>query len=77
METQTITQEVFLNAIPHEVFEAYLDEKQHSELTGAPANIDRRPGGKFTTHGGRSQVSYPASCLGAAATVLREKVYQL
>lgn len=51
METKTVTHEVFLNATPHEVFEAYLDEKQHAEFSGAPANIERRPGGRFTAYG--------------------------
>jgi predicted ester cyclase/uncharacterized protein YndB with AHSA1/START domain len=51
METRTVTQEVFLNATPHEVFEAYIDDKQHAEFTGLPANIDRKPGGRFTVCG--------------------------
>ncbi len=40
METKTLTQEVFPNATPHEVFEAYRDDKQHAELTGLPATMD-------------------------------------
>jgi predicted ester cyclase/uncharacterized protein YndB with AHSA1/START domain len=51
METKTVTQEVFLNAVPHEVFEAYMDDKQHSGFTGSPAVIDRRPGGRFSAYG--------------------------
>jgi predicted ester cyclase/uncharacterized protein YndB with AHSA1/START domain len=51
METRTVAQEVFLNATPHEVFEAFLDEKQHATFTGLPAVIERRPGGKFTACG--------------------------
>lgn len=53
METKTITQEVFLNAIPHEVFEAYLDDKQHAEFTRLPAAIEGKPGGRFSTCGER------------------------
>jgi predicted ester cyclase/uncharacterized protein YndB with AHSA1/START domain len=53
METRTVTQEVFLNATPFEVFEAYLDDKQHAELTGLPAAIERKPGGRFTVCGGQ------------------------
>jgi activator of HSP90 ATPase len=52
METKIVTHEVFLNATAHEVFEAYIDEKQHAEFTGAPANIERRAGGSFTLYGG-------------------------
>jgi len=52
METRTVTHEVFLNATAHEVFEAYLDEKQHAEFTGAPAQIERKAGGRFTAHAG-------------------------
>lgn len=51
METRTVTQEVFLNATPQEVFEAFLDEKQHAAFTGLPATIERKPGGKFTACG--------------------------
>ncbi len=51
MEIRTVAQEVFLNATPHEVFEAFLDEKQHATFTGLPAVIERRPGGKFTACG--------------------------
>lgn len=51
MEAKTITQEVFLNAQTHEVYEAYLDDKQHAEFTGLPAKIDREPGGRFTVCG--------------------------
>jgi len=51
METKTVTHEVFLNSTPQEVFEAYLDEKQHTEFTGAPASIERKAGGRFTAHG--------------------------
>jgi len=50
METKTITHEVFLNATPHEVSEAYIDEKQHAEFSGAPATIARRAGGRFTAY---------------------------
>src|SRR5712692_832388 len=52
METRTITQEVFLNALPHEVFEAFMDPKQHAEFTGAPAEIERKRGGRLSAYGG-------------------------
>ena len=47
METKTVTHEVFLNATAHEVFEAYIDEEQHAEFTGAPAKIERKAGGRL------------------------------
>ena len=50
METKTITHEVFLNATPHEVSEAYIDEKQHAEFSGAPAKIERKAGGRFAAY---------------------------
>ena len=52
METKTITHEVFLSASPNEVFEALMDAKQHSEFTGAPAEIHRKAGGSFSLYGG-------------------------
>lgn len=48
MDTRIVTQEVFLNATPHEVFEAFMDDKQHAEFTSLPARIDRKAGGLFT-----------------------------
>lgn len=54
METRTITQEVFFDASHNEVFEAFMDPKQHAEFTGASADIDRKAGGKFSTGGGHA-----------------------
>jgi hypothetical protein len=45
MDTRTVAQEIFFNALNHEISEAFLDSKQHAEFTGTPAQIDRRPGG--------------------------------
>jgi predicted ester cyclase/uncharacterized protein YndB with AHSA1/START domain len=53
METRTITQDVFLSALPREVYEAFLDSKQHAEFTGAAAEIERKGGGRFSVYGGR------------------------
>lgn len=52
MDTEIITHEIFLPATPHEVFEALMDADQHAAVTGAPATIDRRVGGKFSVCGG-------------------------
>ena len=48
METRTIHESITLNAKPEQVFETFLDEKQHSRLIGASAKIDRKIGGKFS-----------------------------
>ena len=52
MATGVVTQEIFFNATPHEVYEVFLDAKQHAEFSGAPAEIDRRDGGRFSLFGG-------------------------
>lgn len=44
---KTISQEVILSASPKEVYDAFMDEKKHAELTGAEAKIDKNVGGKF------------------------------
>lgn len=43
METQIITPEIFPNALPHDVFRAFMDSHSHPELRGAAATIDRNP----------------------------------
>lgn len=37
---------------PHEIFELWMDEKQHAGFTNGEAKIDRRVGGAFTTFDG-------------------------
>ncbi|MSO65795.1 MAG: hypothetical protein EXQ85_08385 [Alphaproteobacteria bacterium] len=52
--TAPIHQEVTLNASLKQVYEAFLDAKQHSAFTGgAPAEISREVGGAFSCHGGQ------------------------
>ena len=51
--TKAIQQAAKFYARPEVLFEMYMDSKKHSEATGAPAKIDRRPGGKFTAFGGQ------------------------
>ncbi len=41
-----------LPALPEKVYAAWLDSDQHSAFTGSPAEIDGRPGGKFTAWDG-------------------------
>jgi activator of HSP90 ATPase len=50
--TKTISQQVSFRATPKAVFEAFLDSSKHAAFTGAPAEIDRAVGGKFTAWGG-------------------------
>ncbi len=51
--TKAIQQSVRFPAAPEVLFEMYMDSKKHSEVTGAPAKISRRAGGKFTAFGGQ------------------------
>lgn len=51
-KTKTITQRVFINAKPEEVFKAYLDSKIHSKFTGSRATSVPRIGGKMTAWDG-------------------------
>ncbi|HYM11932.1 MAG TPA: SRPBCC domain-containing protein [Bryobacterales bacterium] len=50
---RSLEQEVTFSASPHEVFEALLDAGKHSAFTGAPAEIERKPGGRFSLYGGQ------------------------
>ena len=52
METRTIRQKVEFKASAHEVYEALMDSKKHSSLSGAEANIGRKEGEKFTAYDG-------------------------
>ena len=52
METKTIKQEVIFNVSPHEVYEALMDSKKHSEFTGDKAEISREVNGEFTAFNG-------------------------
>jgi activator of HSP90 ATPase len=40
------------NASSKDLYEAIMDSKKHSKLTGAPAKINGKEGGKFTAFGG-------------------------
>jgi activator of HSP90 ATPase len=51
--TKAIQQSVEFRASPAVLFEIYLDSKKHSEATGAPARLSRKPGGKFTAWNGQ------------------------
>jgi activator of HSP90 ATPase len=47
-----IHKEVDFKASPQRIYEALLDAKQFSAFSGAPAEIDRNPGGAFSCFGG-------------------------
>ncbi|HEV2281378.1 MAG TPA: SRPBCC family protein [bacterium] len=49
---KTIRQTATFKASPRAVYEALMDSRKHAAFTGAPAKIDRRPGGRFTAYGG-------------------------
>ncbi|MAG48087.1 ATPase [archaeon] len=51
METKTLNQEVEFKVKPHEVYEAFMDEKKHAEFTGSEATVSREVGGKFNIYG--------------------------
>jgi uncharacterized protein YndB with AHSA1/START domain len=48
---KTIRQSVTIKASPRAVYEALMDSRKHAAFSGAPAQISRRPGGKFTAYG--------------------------
>jgi activator of HSP90 ATPase len=51
-ETKTIKQVIFVPAKPEEVYDALMDGKKHTEMTGAKATVDPKIGGKFTAWDG-------------------------
>jgi activator of HSP90 ATPase len=52
VETKTIRQEIFIEAQPEEVYEAFMDPKKFSDFTDMPATMNRKKDGKFTARGG-------------------------
>lgn len=51
-KSQKITASIKLAATPHEVYEALLDAKKHSDFTGEEATSDPVVGGQFTAYSG-------------------------
>jgi activator of HSP90 ATPase len=50
---QTLVQTViFKNAAAKDVYNLYMDEKKHSQATGAPARISQKEGSTFAAHNG-------------------------
>ena len=48
---KNIKQVVYFIALPHNVFEALMDEKKHSEFTGENVKVERKIGGKMIMKG--------------------------
>src|SRR5215472_8275576 len=51
MQTKTLQQTVTFKASPHEVYDILMDSKKHQSLSGEPAKISKKVGGKFTVWG--------------------------
>jgi len=49
LKTKDIKQEVFIRANAHDIYEALMDSKKHTEFTGDQAVISRKVGGSFST----------------------------
>lgn len=45
---KTIKQKVQINALPKDVFEAFVDAKKHSEFTGGNVKFENKVGGIFS-----------------------------
>ena len=52
MKTKSIRQTISIRADPHDVYEALMDSRKHSRLTGDRASISRRPHGRISAHDG-------------------------
>ena len=51
MQTKTLQQTITFSASPKEVYDMLANSKKHQSLSGMPANISKRVGGKFTAWG--------------------------
>jgi activator of HSP90 ATPase len=52
MRTRTIRQRVDFSADPHDLYEALMDSKKHSEFTRSKCVISRKVGGKVRSYDG-------------------------
>ncbi len=52
MTTKTISQTIRIKASPHDIYEALMDSKTHSEITGDKAEISKVKGGAFSAFSG-------------------------
>jgi activator of HSP90 ATPase len=51
MKTKTLQQKVRFRASPIEVYEMLMDSRKHRSLSGMPAKISKKVGGRFTAWG--------------------------
>jgi uncharacterized protein YndB with AHSA1/START domain len=51
MKTKTLQQTVTFKASPQQVYDMLMDSRKHQSLSGEPARISRKVGGKFTAWG--------------------------
>src|SRR6516162_9361813 len=51
MQTKTLQQTVTFKASPRDVYDMLMDSKKHRSLSGEPAKISTKVGGKFTAWG--------------------------
>src|SRR6516165_10458316 len=51
MKTKTLQQTVTFKASPHQVYNMLMNSKKHQSLSGEPAKISCKVGGKFTAWG--------------------------
>jgi uncharacterized protein YndB with AHSA1/START domain len=51
MKTKTIRQTVTFKGSPRQVYDLLMDSRKHRSLSGEPAKISKRVGGKFTAWG--------------------------
>ncbi len=49
---KTIIQKIKFKASPKALFEMYMDEKKHGQITQSKALVSRREGGSYSVHGG-------------------------
>ena len=49
MQTKTLQQTITFKASPQEVYDMLMDSKRHRSLSGEPAKISKKVGGKFTS----------------------------
>ncbi|MFC2068348.1 SRPBCC family protein [Chloroflexota bacterium] len=55
MRTKTIRQSEIFKSHAHEVYEALMDSKKHSEFTGSDVRLNRIIGSEFSVYGGNIQ----------------------
>jgi activator of HSP90 ATPase len=52
MKTKTIRQSVTIKASAHDVYEALMDSRKHSQFTGSKSHVSRKVGGKISAWDG-------------------------